>query len=133
MSAELALQRHVVAALRSAPGVTSLVPATNIADEHGRPERFPAIRLGESASFPADLDESFHDLVSFDVVVWSASAGTGEAKTIAAAIRAALPVGIWRVPGLRHCRAKIAGQHVTRDAAKDTVRAVVAFDVVAQS
>lgn len=132
MSAEIALQKHVVAALKASPAVTALVVADNIADDQGRPQRFPAIRLGESASFPADFDDSFHDSVSFDLVVWSDSAGTVEAKTIADAIRAALPVGLWCVSGLRYARAKVAGQRVTRDPVKNTVRAVIAFDVVAQ-
>ena len=133
MSAEIALQKHVVAALKASPAVTALVSADNIADDQGKPERFPAVRLGESASVPADFDVSFHDDVAFDVVVWSDTAGTGEAKTIAAAIRAALPAGVWQVPGLRYTRTKVAGQHVIRDEAKNTVRAVIGFDVVTQS
>lgn len=132
MSAELNLQRHVMTALKASPDVTALVAADNIADEHGRPQRFPAIRLGEMASDPADLDNSFHDLIAFDLIAWSDSAGTGEAKSIAAAIRAALPVGMWRVEGVRHARATLARQLVTADAAKNTVKAVLAYDVVAR-
>lgn len=130
MSVEIALQKHVVAVLKASPAVTALVAADNIADDQGKPERFPAIRLGEMASDPADLDNSFHDEVAFDLVVWSDSAGTGEAKTIAAAIREALPVAIWNIPGLRYARAKVARQLVTRDPVKDVVKAVLAYDVV---
>lgn len=132
MSVEIALQKHVVAVLKASPAVTSLVAADNIADDQGKPERFPAIRLGEMASDPADLDNSFHDEVAFDLVVWSATPGTGEAKTIAAAIRAALPVGMWNVAGLRYVRATLSRQLVSRDPVKDNVKAVLAFDVVAR-
>lgn len=131
MSVEIALQKHVVERLSGSPAVVALCPVANIGDEAGRPAAFPAIRFGESESYPADFDAAFHDAVAFDVVVYSDRDGTGEAKRIADAIRSTLPVGLWRVPGLRYVRAKIAGQRVTRES--DGVRVVIGFDVVAQS
>jgi hypothetical protein len=86
----LALQRALRARLAGSSIVTALVPAANIIDRNERPERFPAIILGDGVSSYADIYETFHDRAFADLHLWTAEAGTAGVKEIAGAIRDAL-------------------------------------------
>lgn len=124
----LVVQRHVYGRLTGDDGVTALVPAANIADRHGLPERFPCIILGEAAVAYADHDETFHDLVLLDLHVWTEGADTVEAKAIVGAIRDTLTPGVWRVEGRRYSRGHVVNARFLRDG--DKAHGIVSLRVV---
>jgi hypothetical protein len=124
----LAVQRHVYGRLTGDEGVSALVPAANIADRHGLPERFPSVILGEAVVAYADHDESFADVALIDLHVWTEGADTVAAKAIVGAIRDALPPGVWRVEGRRYARGHVVNARFLRDG--DKARGIVSLRVV---
>lgn len=87
----LALQDAIHARLKATPAVTSLVPALNIMDAHGKRERDPCIILGEGQV--VDEDFSFSRAVCrvyVDLHVWKRDPTFRGVKEIVGAIRRAM-------------------------------------------
>jgi hypothetical protein len=90
----LALQKAIRGRLISDAGVLALVPAANIFDRHGRPERFPCIILGEGQDVADDITLARRHVRSFATLhLWQREPGTTGVKAIAGAIRKALDAG----------------------------------------
>ncbi|MDR4306566.1 DUF3168 domain-containing protein [Chelatococcus sambhunathii] len=108
--------------------MTALVPAANIADRHGLPERFPSVILGEAIVFYADHDETFADVALVDLHVWTEGPDTTAAKAIVGAIRDALPPGVWPIEGRAYARGHLVNARFLRD--DNATHGVVSLRVV---
>jgi hypothetical protein len=84
----LALQSAILARLRSSAALTALIPADNIMDSNGRPERIPGVNIGEGQTVFRRFDSTTYA----DIHVWFIEPGLASAKTAASAIVDALLV-----------------------------------------
>lgn len=89
----LSMQASVRARLINASAVTNLVPATNILDQSGLPERLPGIIIGDGQTAYND----FHSVAYLDLHLWTREIGTVQSKQIAEAIRQAIKYPPWSV------------------------------------
>lgn len=99
MSAALALQAMVRARLVADPAVLALVPADDITDRAGIKAQFPSIRFGESREYPLGDVSREAARVVIDLHYWTATPGTAESKTLAAAVNRAIRNDPWSAPG----------------------------------
>lgn len=123
----LALQKAIRARLSATGAVTALVPAANVLDRSARPERFPAVIVGEGQSLFADHFETFHDRAHADLHVWTQEPGTEAAKTIVGAIRAALLDGPMTADGYAVREMTMTARY-PRDPSGNYAHAVVGID-----
>lgn len=91
----LAVQKLIVATLRVHAPLLALVPVTNIYDRHGRPDRFPAVIIGEAQTVGDDIDCGELSEVYSTLHVWTREDGFEACKRIAGAVRRAM----WNVEG----------------------------------
>lgn len=85
----LVLQTAIRSALLDSDDVTDHVPADHILDVSGRPERLPAIVIGEGQTVFGSFDAS---TVYADLHVWVQEPGLEQSKQIASAIVDAISV-----------------------------------------
>ncbi len=90
MSASLACQKAIRAALVADAGVIALVPAASILDRNARPNPTPSIIIGEDQELDEDRIARNVVRVFSTVHVWQREAGLTDAKRIAGAIRLAV-------------------------------------------
>lgn len=89
MSPDLALQKALLARLATTADVTALVPAANMVDGFGIPQRFPSIVLGEGQVVREPLTlEARHRRIYATAHIWTKSAPA--ARAIAGAVTAAV-------------------------------------------
>lgn len=88
----LALQTAIRAALVADPAVSALVPAANIRSGSTRPDKTPAIIMGDGTTelHGHDYRAQRTAWVSLDLHVWTLDAGPDAAKQIAFAVTRAL-------------------------------------------
>ena len=85
------LQKAIRARLVASPAVTTLVPAANIFDRNGPPERFPSIIMGEGQIVREDLTLADNHVRLYQTIhVWTRDGDLLSARRIAGAIGAAL-------------------------------------------
>jgi hypothetical protein len=84
----LDLQKAIRARLLASADLMALVPADNIIDTTGRPERMPSVNIGEGQT----VYGRFHSTTYATLHVWKQEAGLTGSKAIAGAIVAALHV-----------------------------------------
>lgn len=91
MNAHLALQKAMVAAFRSAPAVTALVPAANILDRNLRPFPTPSVIIGEAEGGPdtGNVHRNRFEIFA-DVHVWVAEPSSEGNKRIMGALQRCL-------------------------------------------
>lgn len=86
----LSAQKLLVDTLRARPGITALVPATNIFDRNTLPEAFPCIIIGEGQTVEDDAECVIGSEVYMTVHVWTTEPGMALCKMIAGEIRRAV-------------------------------------------
>jgi hypothetical protein len=84
----LDLQKAIRARLLASAGLMALVPADNVIDTTGRPERMPSINIGESQTVYRRFDSTTYATLH----VWKQEAGLTGSKAIASTIIAALRI-----------------------------------------
>jgi hypothetical protein len=84
----LDLQKAIRARLLASAGLMALVPADNVIDTTGRPERMPSINIGEGQTVYRRFDSTTYATLH----IWVQEAGLTGSKAIAGAIVAALHV-----------------------------------------
>jgi hypothetical protein len=84
----LELQKAIRARLLASAGLIALVPADNVLDSNGRPERLPGVNIGEGQTVYRRFDSTCYATLH----VWVQEAGLTGSKAIASAIVAALHV-----------------------------------------
>lgn len=89
MSAELAIQKAVVAALKAAAPVSALVGA-RVFDRVPPDAAYPYVNVGEIQLLPEDTDCGESAEVFVTIHVWSNTPGAVQARDLAAKVRAAL-------------------------------------------
>jgi hypothetical protein len=94
----LALQTAIRTRLVQAAGVTALVPAEQIFTRSGRPEGMPCITFGPGDTRYANKYDSFYDRPHVDLHIWTLEPGYESVKSIAEAVRVALPSCAWIIP-----------------------------------
>ncbi|HEY8566592.1 MAG TPA: DUF3168 domain-containing protein [Beijerinckiaceae bacterium] len=88
MSAALALQKTLRAALTADEAFAALIPPANVFDRHGRPERFPCVEIGEAQEVLADLTwDRRHTAVYLTLHAWDCAPGLTGVKRTGEAIR----------------------------------------------
>ncbi|MGJ3264867.1 MAG: DUF3168 domain-containing protein [Salinarimonas sp.] len=98
----LDLQQALRARLVADPALAALVPAENVVDRTGLPERFPCVIFGEGQIVPEDITlDRRHARVFVTLHVWAREPSSVTVKRIAEAVRGALRD--WH-PGLPSCR-----------------------------
>jgi hypothetical protein len=128
------LQKAIRLRLISDPEVSALVPAENVVDRAGLPEKFPSVIIGESLSVADDLTlDREHIRSLFGLHVWDRDGdGTFTASNLCAAIRKRL-LG-WRpeLPGLHVVDLHVTRVRVMRDPDGKTAHGVVEVEAVWQ-
>jgi hypothetical protein len=84
----LDLQKAIRARLLASAGLMALVPADNVLDSNGRPERMPGVNIGEGQTVYRRFDSTTYATLH----IWEQEAGLTGSKAIASAIVAALHV-----------------------------------------
>jgi hypothetical protein len=84
----LDLQKAIRARLLASADLMALVPADNVMDATGRPERMPGINIGEGQTVYRRFDSTTYATLH----VWVQEAGLTGSKAIASAIVAALRI-----------------------------------------
>jgi hypothetical protein len=84
----LDLQKAIRARLLASADLTALVPADNVLDSTGRPERMPAVGIGEGQTVYRRFSSTTHATLH----VWVQEPGLTTSKQIASTIVAALKV-----------------------------------------
>ena len=84
----LDLQKAIRARLLASVGLSVLVPADNILDNTGRPERLPCVNIGEGQTVYRRFDSTTYATIH----VWAQETGLTYSKAIVSAIVAALKV-----------------------------------------
>ncbi len=79
----LAAQRAIATTLKAPAAITDLVPAANIFDRSGRPEKFPCIILGEGQTIDESDECIVYGEVFLDLHVWTREPGLADCKAIA--------------------------------------------------
>ncbi len=133
MSASLACQKAIRAALVGDAGVTALVPAASILDRNARPNPDPSIIIGEDQE--VDEDRIARDVLRIysTVHVWKRETGLVGVKQIAGAIRKALTVRPERtVDGWYIAECYVAGSRFLRDPDGETAHGVVTIESLAR-
>jgi hypothetical protein len=93
IDASLALQATIYNRLIARSDLTALVPAVNIRDAYGLPERMPGIIIGDGTTTYDD----FKLFTYSDIHIWTDETGRTEVKKITAQVRAALSGRPWNV------------------------------------
>jgi hypothetical protein len=132
MSASLALQKAVFAALSADPGLAALIGPGRIFDDAPAGARPPYVLLGATDAADWSTGTETGEEIALRLEVWSPRAGRAEASRIASAIRAALsqPLVVeapWRLVQIRHRATRTA-----RDPATEYYRADIEFRAVVE-
>jgi hypothetical protein len=131
MSAAIELQRVIYERLTASPGVTAHVPAENIFDRSGRPERFPCVVMGEAQEIVEDLTFGRNLVtVAATLHVWSRDPGTIEAKEIVGGIRQALTHYLAPLDAGRLIDLRFEGARYLRDPDGETTHAVITIEAL---
>lgn len=78
----------------------ALVPAGNIIDTAGKPERFSSIIIGDGMVTYGDRIEEFYDRVALTLHLWADEPSSSAAvKAIAGPVREALTTRPWTIEG----------------------------------
>lgn len=89
MSAEIAIQKAVVAALKAAAPVAALV-GTRVYDRIPEPAAYPYVNVGEIQALDDDTDCGPSLEIFMTLHAWSNAFGAVQARDLAAKVRAAL-------------------------------------------
>jgi hypothetical protein len=130
MSAALAFQQAARALLVGSADVTALVPADNVVDANGRPERFPSIHLGEDQELPGDDVVGRYTELFATMHIWTREPGLAQAKAIAGAVRRALNLQTWTLNGYRCIDTRLDSARFLRDPDGQTGHGVVTIKAV---
>jgi hypothetical protein len=112
----LDLQKAIRARLLASADLMALVPADNVMDATGRPERMPGINIGEGQTVYRRFDSTTYATLH----VWEQEAGLTGSKAIASAIVAALHVdaqtdGVLVLDNFVCHDLRVSGTHFLRD------------------
>lgn len=128
MSPDLALQKALLARLATSADVVALVPAADMVDGHGIPQRFPCIVLGEGQVVREPLTmEARHRRLYATLHVWAKSMPV--VRAIAGAVTAAVehqPIQL--EGGHRAVSTVVSNTRFLRDPDGETVHGVVTVD-----
>ena len=127
-AASWALQQAVFAALSADAGVIALLGSPpRLFDETPRDAALPYAVLGEASESDWSTKTDSGSSLSFTVTVWSRAAGFGEAKRIAAAVRAALDGASPTLSGATLIDLRFEGASYGRESDGITRRAALRF------
>lgn len=127
MTPDLALQKALLARLTADAEVSTLVPAGNVIDAYGVPQRFPCIIFsdGQVVREPVTL-ECRHRRVYATLHVWTKSMPA--ARAIAGAITTAVESAQLVTDGHRSISTVVSSRRFLRDSDGETSHGVVTVD-----
>lgn len=128
MSTSLALQKALVALLKSDQGVAAIV-AGRIFDTVPLVARFPYVTLGEDQVLPDSADCYDGEDVRSTLHLWSREVGYPEVKRLVAAVKAAIGNEM-AVPGYHIVSIRVTDTRFLRDADGLTSRAVLTLQTL---
>lgn len=131
MSADLAVQKAIIARLQGTAAVVNLVPAASILDRNALPAPSPSIVVGESQAIEGDdLARKQLRIVSL-LHIWKMEISLVGAKGIAGAVRAALHAGRLALdPGFQCADCRISSMRFLRDDDGETSHGVVTVETL---
>ena len=134
MNADLVVQTAIRARLVATAAVTELVPATSILDTHGTPAPRPSIILGDAQV--VDTETAYarnHWRVFHTLHIWKKEPSREGAKTIAAAVAAALTPGRLVLTEGYHCAdCRVSSVRAMSDPDGETAHAVVVVEALVE-
>lgn len=131
-STSVALQKAIVARLRGNASVTGFVPAADIFDRSGRPERRMCVVLGEEqlVSEPLTFDDS-HVRIYVTLHLWDKSQDFYAIKSLGDAIRKAMSTR-FVIMGLYVAGQYFGGARYMRDPDGEFLHGVMTFNYLIQ-